>query len=101
MQFKTNIVVIGAKRSKGDYEGTPYDNTKIYTSTSLDASKGDAVGQAGSEYAWGLSDNYNKIATLKFPFEAEATMEIVSNGKSNKTIMLDLKPVAANQPVKA
>jgi hypothetical protein len=93
MQFKTQIVVTGAKRSKGDFDGTAYDSTKIYTSTGLDTSKGDAVGEAGSEYAWGLSDNFNKIASLSFPFQAEATMEIVSNGKSNKTIMLDLKPV--------
>ena len=93
MQFKTQIIVTGAKRSKGEFDGTAYDSTKIYTSTSLDTSKGDAVGEAGSEYAWGLSDNFNKIASLQFPFQAEATMEIVSNGKSNKTIMLDLKPV--------
>lgn len=101
MQFKLQIVVTGAKRSKGDFDGTSYDSTKIYTATDLDSSKGDAVGQAGSEYTWGLSDNFNKVASLPFPFQAEATMEIVTNGKTQKTIMLDLKPVSSQQAPKS
>lgn len=101
MQFQSNVVVTGAKRSKGEMEGKPYDSTKVYVQTGMDTSKGDAVGFAGSEYPWGLSDNFNKVATLKYPFEAVATFEMVTNGKSQKTILIDLKPVPAQQAAKA
>ncbi|XID75134.1 hypothetical protein ACF3NA_00760 [Alkanindiges sp. WGS2144] len=93
MQFKSDVVVTGAKRSKGEIEGKPYDSTKVYVKTGMDTSKGDAVGFAGSEYAWGLSDNFLKIASLKYPFQAQATFEMVTNGKSQKTILIDLQPV--------
>lgn len=93
MQFQSQIVVIGIKRSKGEMEGRPYDSTKVYTQTTLDVSKGDAVGYAGSEYNWGTSDNFNKFSTAKFPLQCEATFEQVSNGKTVKMVLLDLKPV--------
>lgn len=92
MQFTSNVIVTGCKRSKGEMEGKPYDSTKVYMQTSLDTTKGDAVGSAGSEYAWGLSDNFSKIASIKYPFAALATFEMVTNGKTQKTILIDLKP---------
>lgn len=95
MQFSSTVTVTGAKRSKGEYEGTSYDSTKIYVQTGMDTSKGDAAGFAGSEYTWGMSDNFQKIASLKYPFNATATFEIVTNGKAQKTILIDLKPEAA------
>lgn len=101
MQFTSTVTVTGAKRSKGDFEGTAYDSTKIYIQTAMDTSKGDAMGTAGSEYTWGLSDNFLKIASLKYPFNAVANFEMVTNGKAQKTILIDLKPEAANQPAKA
>lgn len=99
MQFQSQIVVIGIKRSKGEFEGTSYDSTKVYTSTVLDASKGDAVGHAGSEYTWGKSDNFNKLATLKFPVQCEATFEQVSTGKALKMVLIDLKPIQQSNKV--
>ena len=95
MQFNSQVIVTGAKRSKGEMEGKPYDSTKVYVQTGMDTSKGDAVGFAGSEYQWGLSDNFLKIASLKYPFSATATFEMVTNGKTQKTILIDLKPEAA------
>lgn len=92
MQFNAQVIVTGVKRSKGEMEGRPYDSTKVYVQTVLDASKGDAFGFAGNEYNWGTSTNFEKLAGQKFPFEGTASFEVVTNGKTQKTILLDLKP---------
>ena len=91
--MNSTITVIGAKRSKGEIEGKPYDHTTIYTQDSLDQKNGDAIGSAGSEYRWGTSDNFLKIAGLKPPFNADVKLEMITTGKSTKMIILDLTPI--------
>ncbi|MNL51064.1 hypothetical protein D3C87_1741320 [compost metagenome] len=49
---------------------------------------------ASSEFNLGTSEEFAKYKHLPFPFEAEAEMEIVTNGKLTKTVMHALKPVA-------
>lgn len=93
MQFQTEVLVIGAKRSKGDYEGQAYDSTKVYIQLQMDVSKDDAIGMAGAEYVYGKSGNFEKLKSERFPFKAIATFEIVTNGKTQKQIMHDLKPI--------
>lgn len=100
MQFTSQLIVTGVKRSKGEFEGTNYDSTKVYAAVSLDSTKGDAVGSAGAEYAWGNSENYLKLSSLKFPFEATAVFEIVTNGRTQKTILLDVRPLSQPIPAK-
>ncbi|MDR8241085.1 hypothetical protein FPK82_22755 [Acinetobacter baumannii] len=91
MQFKTTITVLGAKSSKGEFNGKPYDSTTIFFQAELQ--DGDNfVGQVGEQIRWGTSDNFEKLKGLKFPLNAEATMEQVSNGKSMVTILKDLVP---------
>lgn len=97
MKFQSEVTVIGMKRSKGQLEnGTAYDSTKVYALTDLDGTKGDAKGQFGAEFNMGTSDEFAKYASIPFPFKAVADMEIIGNGKSSKTIMVSLKPVAAS-----
>ncbi|AXI03067.1 hypothetical protein [Aquirhabdus parva] len=98
MQLKSTITVIGAKRSKGEMEGKPYDHTTIYTQDSLDQKNGDAIGSAGSDYRWGTSDNYKSIQGLIPPFNADVTLEVITTGKSTRMIIVDLKPVAQPSP---
>ncbi|MEG1856702.1 MAG: hypothetical protein RR231_14530 [Acinetobacter sp.] len=94
MLFKSQIVVLGAKSSKGDFDGKPYDSTKVYYQAELQ--KGDNfVGQVGAEITWGTSFNFEKIKGQKFPFTADATFQQVSNGRNTVTILEDLVPVAA------
>lgn len=99
MKFPAKVIVSGVKRSKGVLEsGQPYDSTKVYVQTSLDDSKGNGAGSATVEYAWGTSENYDKIAHLfkgGRSVEFDAELEIVTNGKTQRTQVVDLRPVAA------
>ncbi|MDF0607293.1 hypothetical protein HZU77_016940, partial [Neisseriaceae bacterium TC5R-5] len=81
-------------RFKDTVEGVLYDSTKIYVDVPLNDQNGNAVGCATNEIQWGNSDNFAKIAGLTFPFPAEVTMEMVTNGKTNKTVVLEVKPLA-------
>lgn len=93
MRFTTQIKVLGMKASKGTMEnGTAFDSTKVYVETELDASRGNAKGFAGVEYNFGLAEEFNKFKHLNFPFMAEATVEIVTTGKAQKTQLVDLRP---------
>ena len=102
MKFDVEVMVVGLKPSKGDMDGRAYDSTKVYTLTSLDTSRGEAFGSAGSEYSWGTSENYYKFPKPhdNKPFLAIASLEIVTSGKASKTIMHDLKPVPLNPVTK-
>ena len=94
MRFTTQIKVLGMKASKGTMEnGTAFDSTKVYVETELDSSKGNAKGFAGVEYSFGTSEEFNKYKHLPFPFMADATVEIVTTGKAQKTQLVDLRPV--------
>lgn len=97
MKFTANIRVQGLKASKGQLEnGTPYDSTKVYVETDLDDSKGMGVGTATAEYAYGTSENFHefKRSGVQCPFDAQAELEVVTNGKTQKTVILSIKPVA-------
>jgi hypothetical protein len=95
MRFKSDVKVLGMKSSKGQMEnGTPFDSTKVYTETALDDSKGTAKGFAIAEFTLGTSVEFDKYKHLPFPFEASADLEIVTNGKTQKTVMHSLTPTA-------
>lgn len=97
MRFTTEVQVLGMKSSKGTMDGgQAYDSTKAYIVTPLDASKGTAKGMAAGEYNIGTSDEFAKYEKLPFPFVAKADMEIVSNGKSSKTVVHSLVPAKAS-----
>ena len=93
MKFQTKIQVIGMKASKGTLEnGNAYDSTKVYSLVDLDASKGTAKGMSAVEYNFGTSDEFKKFDQYPFPFVADAELEITTNGKTQKTVLLSLKP---------
>lgn len=95
MKFQSKVTVLGMKASKGDFEGTAFDSTKAYVLTALDESKGSAKGAASAEYTYGDSSTFERFKGQAFPFEAEATFELVTTGKVQKTVLLDLKPINA------
>nr|WP_316644049.1 hypothetical protein [uncultured Roseateles sp.] len=99
MKFQAQVQVVGMKASKGTLDdGGVYDSTKVYALVDLDATKGNAVGQAAAEYNIGLSGELDKYKHLPFPFVAMADMEIVTNGKTQKTVVHALRPIT-DQPV--
>jgi len=95
------VTVTGSFPSKGVLEsGAPYDSTKVFVLTDLDDSKG--VGTATVEYKWGTSENYQKIASfIKAACDAgkpalfDADLEVTTNGKTQRTQVVDLRPVAS------
>lgn len=92
MQFQTNLKIVGAKFAVGVLDnGQAYDSTTLFAEVSLDSSKGSACGVSTSEFKWGKSDNYKLIEAQKLPIEVVATMEIVTNGKMQKTQLIDIK----------
>ncbi|MCI1042242.1 hypothetical protein [Caballeronia zhejiangensis] len=94
MKFNTQVKVLGMKSSKGTMDnGQSYDSTKVYVETALDDSKGNAKGYAVAEYPFGLSEEFAKYKHLPFPFMADATVEIVTTGKAQKTQLVELKPL--------
>ena len=94
MKFQSTVIVTGMKASKGQMEsGQSYDSTKVFVETPLDDSRGTAKGSATADYTLGLSDEYNKFKHLSFPFSAEATFEIVTSGRVQKTVLTSLKPL--------
>lgn len=98
MKFSSTLKVTGMKFSKGTMEnGQAYDSTKVYVETALDNSKESAMGTACAEYGLGKADEYQKYKHLAdaFPFMALAEMEIVTNGKLQKTVIHSLRPVEA------
>ncbi|WP_336944578.1 hypothetical protein [Acinetobacter modestus] len=92
MQFKSQLVVLGAKSSKGEYNGRPFNSTTVFYQAQLQEGENFA-GQVGSEYKWGTSENFEKIKNQKFPFIADCILEQVSNGKTTVTILKELTPV--------
>ncbi|HXC40738.1 MAG TPA: hypothetical protein VN667_17515 [Burkholderiales bacterium] len=97
MKLQTKILVTGMKRSKGTLEnGNAYDSTKLYAMTDLDDRKGNGMGQATVEYGFGTSDEYEKFKHLAhlFPIECEAELEIITNGRTQSTVITAIKPVA-------
>jgi len=102
MKFQLQMTIVGMKSNKGQMDnGTAFDSTKVYALTDMDTSKGNAVGQATSEYAIGTSDELGKYKHLPFPFQAVAECEIVTNGKTQKTVITGLRPVADQKVGKA
>lgn len=96
MKFTSTIKVTGMKFSKGTMDnGQSFDSTKVFVETELDASKDTAMGTACAEYGLGKAEEYQKYKHLSssLPFMALAEMEIVTNGKTQKTIIHSLKPV--------
>lgn len=93
-QFTQRVRISGAiKKDWTSEDGKRFQSTRLYISTSLDSSKGDQFGQAAAEYIWGDASNYDRIPHPKGGFEADVTFENVFNGKTQKMIVLDVKPV--------
>lgn len=91
----SQYTITGVKRSKGVLDdGTAYDSTKVYVLVPMDQNNPDQSGFATSEFNWGKSDNFYQISKSSFPFAADITFDFVTNGKTQKMIISDIKPVS-------
>ena len=93
MLMKATIRVLGAKKSKGDFNGKPYDNTVLFQELNLKQGE-DFLGSASEEIKWGTSSNFDhlKVSGIQFPFTADVTLEQVTNGRTSTLVIVDLKP---------
>lgn len=95
MKFTTKAIVAGIKGSKGRMEnGAEFDSTKVYIQTDLDDSKDMGKGFVTMEYSFGKSDNFHSLKHNPFPLECEVDLEVVSNGKTQKTIVNGVRPLS-------
>lgn len=95
MEMKVIAKVVGVKKYKGrpDPNGPEYDNTKLICLTPMDESTGDAKGETVSEYKYGDSTKFHLVANRPLPFMAELTVQITTNGKTQKLNVVDMKPI--------
>lgn len=99
MKFQQTIHVVGMKASKGTLEsGAAYDSTKVYALVDLDTTKGTAKGMSVQEFTLGTASEFDSYKHLPFPFQAEADLEMVTNGKTMKTVLHKLTPKAVGGP---
>ena len=93
MSMKNTATILGLKKSKGDFNGRPYDSTILYQQVKLKEGE-DFIGAASEEIKWGTSVNFDllKASGITCPFVAELTLELVSNGRSSTLVVIDLKP---------
>lgn len=92
MQFKSIVTVTGLKKFKGDVEGNSYDSTTAYIQMDMDETKKTARGFATQDFNIGTSEVFDKLFSVSLPFQAEATFEITTNGKSQRQRVVDLVP---------
>ena len=99
-QFTQRVRVTGGKRIDfTNDQGQRFARTVLFITTPLDHSNENLFGQAAAEYSWGDETNFNRIPHLKEGFEADVTFENVFNGKTQKMIVLDVKPVQSTKPI--
>lgn len=91
------VIITGAKASKGEYEGRFYDTTKLYIQVPFDPTNPEQAGFATVENNWGDSTNFQKIRNLNFPIKAEIEKIEVTSGRSTKNIVIDVKPIQTTQ----
>ena len=93
IDFVMQASVLGVKKFKGNIEGTEIDQTKVLVATPLDESQGNALGLVTSKYRYGTSLNFEKFKDKTFPFFAELSVSMTSNGKTQRINLVDFREI--------
>lgn len=72
---------LGAKKFKGEIDGSKIDSCSVLVATPLPSQSGNAVGFTAAQMKFGESENFDKLAHLNFPCEVMITVEMTSTGK--------------------
>lgn len=91
MQFKTKVVIRGAKPVdfKDDKTGRIYDYVTLYVEMPLQKT-GDNWGSALEIFKWMDHKNIEKLKMHKSPLECEMLVEAVSNGRETSLNCLEV-----------
>lgn len=92
MQFKTPVIIVGAKPVdfKDDKSGRVYDYAALFVEMPLDHSQGKNWGNAIEVFKWQDHKNMEKLMGHKPPLKCEMLVEAVSNGKETSLVCLDV-----------
>jgi len=80
MSIKMQAQVLGAKGSKGTYEGVDYDYTKLYVVLDVSDRSGTEVGFNASPMVWGLAENFEAIKNVKYPAMFDLEVRLTTKG---------------------
>lgn len=92
MQMQIQGQIMGVKRFSGQIEGKNFDYCRVIVATPLDSSQGNALGSATTEYDFGSSTNFEQFKAHQFPFDANLSVEVVTNGKTQKLKITAFQP---------
>lgn len=106
----SRFVIVGRKRWEGTLDGKVIRSAKLYAQVQLDSSRNDAqqsaAGIAVEEIRLDDVELLKRLEHLPLPFECEIDTVRVSNGKTARDRVTDVRPVGivkspAALPVKA
>ena len=83
---------MGVKRFSGQIEGKNFDYCRVIVATPLDSTQGNALGSATTEYDFGASTNFEQFKAHQFPIDANLSVEVVTNGKTQKLKITAFQP---------
>jgi hypothetical protein len=74
--------VLGVAANSGEFEGTPYDYTKLNVLMSQASDDGKKLGYASVSMKFGKAVNLEKFKDVKFPADMELDVDMVASGNS-------------------
>ena len=92
MQMQIQGQIMGVKRFSGQIEGKNFDYCRVIVATPLDSTQGNALGSATTEYDFGASTNFEQFKAHQFPIDAHLSVEVVTNGKTQKLKITAFQP---------
>lgn len=92
MQMQIQGQIMGVKRFSGQIEGKNFDYCRVIVATPLDSTQGNALGSATTEYDFGASTNFEQFKANQFPIDANLSVEVVTNGKTQKLKITAFQP---------
>ena len=92
MQMQIQGQIMGVKRFSGQIEGKNFDYCRVIVATPLDSTQGNALGSATTEYDFGASSNFEQFKAHQFPIDANLSVEVVTNGKTQKLKITAFQP---------
>lgn len=85
--------LLGAKKFKGEIDGSNIDSCSVFVASPLPMQSGNAVGFTAAQMKFGDSSNFARLENLKYPCEVILTVEMTSTGKGMIPTLIDFQLV--------
>lgn len=86
---------LGAKKFKGEIDGSKIDSCSVLVATPLPSQTGNAVGFTAAQMKFGGSENFEKLEKLTYPCQVMVTVEMTSTGKGMVPTLKDFQVQSA------